>query len=89
MRPAHGLGPVNEGLKRPAHVAVQLPAFRGRHDAATLAREQRHAQIALEELDLVTDRRVGHAQLFGSLAHAQSPGRRLEALQGVQRREFP
>src|SRR3954452_13798156 len=54
----------------------------GEFDPPALAPEQRPAQLALQLLHLVADRRVGDAQLVAGFAEAQMPRRRLERPQG-------
>jgi hypothetical protein len=56
---------------------------------AAFLREQRHAQRFLDQLDLVADRRVGQAQLARRIADRLVARRRLEALEGLERRQAP
>ena len=55
--------------------------------AVVAAAEQRPAEIRLERLDLMADRRRGHVELFGRLGEAQVARGGLEGAQRVERRK--
>ena len=78
------LADAGEGLAQ--HRKQQGPGL-GQLDPSPLAPEQRPAQLALEILDLMADRGMGHAQLLAGLAEAQMARRRLERAQGGERRQ--
>ena len=59
----------------------------GQLDPAAPAPEQRPAQLALQVLDLMADRRVGDAELVAGLAEAEMARRRLERAQRRERRQ--
>ncbi len=58
----------------------------GQHQAPVRTAEQGGAEALLQSLDLMADRRLGHAQLLGGAGEGQVAGRRLEGAQGVERR---
>ena len=75
-----------ERLERSTDVGVEDLALAGRHDLAAFARKEVDAEIRFEQLQLVADRRVGHAQLLRRLADALAPGCGFEAFEGIERR---
>ena len=54
-----------------------------------MKRSQFHAQILLQDLNLVAYGRMGEEQFIGGLPDTLSSRGRLEALEGVERRELP
>jgi len=62
----------------------QRPTLVGQGKAARQAVEQAGAQPLLQQLDLMADGGLGHAQLDGGAGETEMPRRRLEGAQGVQ-----
>ena len=77
-------GPANP-RERLAQRRLELPADDGRFHAAPRSAEERHADLALPRIDLVTDRRMGDVQLRSSPGQTAMPGRRLKGAESVQR----
>ena len=69
------------------HARLQGTARLGQLDGAVQATEQRAAEMLLELLDLVAERRRGDEQLLGGLAEAHVPGGRLKGAKRGQRRQ--
>ena len=65
--------------------ALQHAALLGQHQRAVPALEQRDAQVLLQRPDLPADGRLRDEQLLGRLGEGEVAGRRLEALDQVQR----
>jgi len=59
---------------------------RGHDDLARLAQEQLFAQVVLEQLDLVADCGLGHAELVACAGETHVTGHRLEHAQGIERK---
>jgi hypothetical protein len=79
---AHGgIGFAHQG-KRLAHRRRQSTAGFCQDDLARPSQEERHADPLLEYLDLVAHRRLGHAQLFGSLGETGVARGSLEGTDG-------
>ncbi|MNX45725.1 hypothetical protein D3C86_762490 [compost metagenome] len=57
------------------------PACSGEGDAASTAGEQRDAEVMFQQLNLPTERRLGHVQPFGGAAKIQFSGDGGEAAQ--------
>ncbi len=76
-----GLGHLRQGIRRSqqaAHCRQQRQAGRGERHAAPGAGEQRHAQLPLQSLDGLRQRRLGHVQAGGGAAEVQLVGQRDE-----------
>jgi hypothetical protein len=56
---------------------------------AAFLREQLHAKCFLDQLNLVTDRRVGQAQFGRRIADRLMPRRRLKSFECFQRWQAP
>jgi hypothetical protein len=67
---------------------VQHRAFRRQFQPAHTAPEKRHAQLLFQRLNLPADGRLRQEQFCGRLGEAQVARRRIEALEGIQRRQF-
>jgi hypothetical protein len=75
---------VAHAVEAVAHRRQQGQALVGQGQAARQTAEQAGAQPLLQALDLMADRRLGHAQLDGRPGEGQVPGRGLEGPQGVE-----
>ena len=62
-----------------------VPISRASHWEAKVAVEQRLSDALFDELDLVADRRLGHAEILPGPGEAAEPGGRLEDPQRIQR----
>jgi hypothetical protein len=74
-----------EGVAQNWKISAPLVA---QFDALRLAHEQLDAKLGLEQLDLVTDRRLRYAQLGGRGLEAAIAGRGLECPQRIQGGQF-
>ena len=63
----------------------QAAPGRSQLEPAGEAAEQGDAEVGLQGLHLVTDRRLGDVQLLGGLGEAQVPRPGLEGAQGIER----
>ena len=82
---AQPVGGVLQALQELGRRTLQDAALVGQRQAPRAPLEQRHAQVLLQRPDLAAHRRLGDEQLLRRLGEAQRPGRRLEALDQVQR----
>lgn len=78
---AEGLGDTVKGL---AQHRQQRLALAGEHQATGQALEQDDVELYLQALDLMADRRLGHAQLDGRPGKAQMPGGGFESTQCIK-----
>ena len=76
-----------QGVEGLAHRYRETLAGLGQAHLARHAQEQRRADPLLEQLDLIADRRLGHAQLLAGTGEAAEPGRGLEGADGRERRQ--
>jgi hypothetical protein len=67
-----------------AHRPRKVLAGIGEHDGSTDSAEQRLTEFLLQQLDLMTDRRMGKMQLIGCQREAREPRRSLEPTQRAQ-----
>ena len=84
---AQPVGGLLQAFQELGRGAMQDAPLLGQREAARPALEQGHAQVILQPADLPADRRLRDEQLLGRLGEAQRTGRRLEALDEVQRRQ--
>ena len=76
-----------QALERLAHLRRQPPAHLGQDDSTRLAQEQGRADPIFQQLHLIADGRLGHAELLGGLGEAAEAGGGLEGADGSERRQ--
>jgi hypothetical protein len=81
----HGLAQHGERFR---HLRRQPLAGLRQADLARTAQEERLADILLQQLDLVADGRLRHAELLAGLREAAEPGGGFEDAQRVERKLF-
>ena len=84
----HPLGARGDPVQRVAYDVEIFPAGVGDNKPLPLAVEQLDAERVLQRLDLVTDRALRDAKLFGCARKAFAARRSLEGLQGVEWRQL-
>jgi hypothetical protein len=87
-RPAHGGESGLPPLEGFAHLGCQALAHLRQHDLFRLAQEQGHADPVLQQLHLIADGGLGHAQLGGGLGKALMARGGLEGTDGGERRQL-
>ena len=77
----HGL---RDAIKGFDDFRQQRLALLAEREPAWIPVEQRHTQVILDNLDLVTNRRLGHVEFARGLGKAEQTAGRLETLEAVK-----